>query len=134
MTGVLLPVSGVGNFIPGSTLSGGQMTPSDRARRLLRLSGGVARPCGSPCTTGGVPGDPGVTDGEQGADPDMAELGACPAAGTASIERAIAARSAVASSQIFRMGCIALMQIQRAARAHGSVTGLRREPFRLPWR
>jgi hypothetical protein len=71
MTGVF-PASGVGNFIPGSTLGGGQMTPSDCASRSLRSDGGGVG-CGSPAPTVGVPGDPGVSDGEQGAEPGMAD-------------------------------------------------------------
>src|SRR6187200_2202239 len=67
MTG-MLPASGVGNFIAGSIAGGGQMTPSDCARRPLRLSGAGAGLCGSPSPVVAVPGDPGGNDGEQGAD------------------------------------------------------------------
>jgi hypothetical protein len=38
MTGIELPVGGVGCLISGSTCSGGQMTPPDRASFSLKSS------------------------------------------------------------------------------------------------
>lgn len=117
MTGIL-PASGVGNFISGSTLGGGQITPSARANRSLRLSGGATRPSASPVVpAGGVPGEPGGWCGEQGAEPGWVAFGACPCAGQTSMEASkIAAKSAAASSHSFLSACIALMRIQRPAK------------------
>lgn len=42
MTGVLLPEGGGGSAISGSVLRGGQMTPSDCAKRSLVDAGGAA--------------------------------------------------------------------------------------------
>src|SRR4051812_6254891 len=87
ITGVL-PVSGVGNRMSGSTAGGGQITPSDCASRPLRLSGAGAGLCGSPSPVVAVPGAPGGTDGEQGADaPNLP----CPKAGATSINASIVA-------------------------------------------
>jgi hypothetical protein len=121
MTGVL-PVSGVGNLISGSTAGGGQITPSECASRLLRLSGGDAGSCGSPEPVVGDPGAPGGDDGEQGAEPGMAGEVPCPGAGAADMEaRMAAANSAAISSQNFRMARhVFFMPIQPAAHPQGS--------------
>jgi hypothetical protein len=118
MTGVLSP-SGVGNLIAGSTAGGGQMTPSDCARRLLRLSGGGARLCRLPAPFVAVPGDPGGSDGEQGAE---AEGDApCPSAGSTSVAaRIAAAKSAAASSQSLRFASQVFMRIQPKVQLQGS--------------
>jgi hypothetical protein len=120
MTGVL-PVSGVGNLISGSTAGGGQITPSDCARRLLRSSGGVAGLSGSPLPVVAVPGDPGGKEGEHGGEPGAAGDVPCPSAGATSTDaRTAAANSATISSQSFRVACHAFMQSQPGAWAQGS--------------
>jgi len=112
MTGVL-PVSGVGNLIPGSTAGGGQITPSDCARRLLRLSGGAAGLSGSPLPVVTVPGDPGGgKEGEHGGEPGAEGDAPCPSAGaTMTDARIAAARNAAISSQNFRVACHAFIEI-----------------------
>lgn len=128
MTGVL-PVCGVGNLISGSTAGGGQITPSDRARRSLRFSGGLAGLSGSPSPVVTVPGDPGGTEGEHGGEPGAAGAAGdapCPSAGaTRTDARTAAANSATVSSQNLRVACHAFMPIQPAAQAQGSVRTLR---------
>jgi hypothetical protein len=120
MTGIL-PASGVGNLISGSTPGGGQITPSDCARRLVRLSGGVAGLCGSASPVVAVPGDPGGNEGEHGGEPGAAGEVPCPSAGATKTDaRTAAAKSATSSSQNFRVACHAFMQIQLAAQAQGS--------------
>ena len=117
MTGVL-PVSGVGNLISGSMPGGGQITPSDCARRWLRLSGGVAGLSGLPSLVVTVPGDPGGNNGEHGAEPGAAGEVPCPSAGATRMDvRTAAATSATVSCQTFELARPAVMHIQPGAQA-----------------
>jgi len=120
MTGVL-PLSGVGNLISGSTAGGGQITPSDCARRWLRLSGGVAGLSGSPAPLVTEPGEPGGNEGEHGGEPSAGGDAPCPSAGATMTDASTAAASSAAiSSHNFRVACHAFMQGQPAAQAQGS--------------
>ena len=134
MTGIL-PVSGVGNVICGSTAGGGHITPSDCARRLLRLSGGVAGSSGSPSPVVTVPGDPGGKEGEHGGEPGAGGDIPCPSAGaTITDARTAAAKNATISSQNLRVACHAFIWIQPAPQAQGSVQSLKAGTIASPRR
>jgi hypothetical protein len=65
-------------LISESELAGGQMTPSERASRSLKLSGGAPLGCGAEAGGGVSVGPGGGVDGAQGVGPGVAgKRGTC---------------------------------------------------------
>lgn len=110
----VVPASGVGNLISGSTAGGGHRTPLDCASRLLRFSGGAAWAWGSPEPDVVVPGEPEGDKGEHGAVPGEPGGLSCAIAG------AISDATATTVNESIRMACEIVMP--------GQQTGLRPVP------
>ncbi len=111
MTGVR-PASGVGNLMSRSPCGGGQMTPSDRAKRSLKFSGMLALP--SISVERGGPEVCGGKDGEHPGEPGRVGSRPWPNAGALPIStRKVAARTA-AETMPLRLLFILSQRIGRA--------------------